>query len=270
MNTSQTKMNTKIINNLLQNWTLNIDQIRDYSDFKGHFIELIDKDLCQLVVQMKSDEWTFDNVSPVLTEFNDYIAKIKMGQNHHFKRVQYYQSNKNLLQLGRFYGDSIINKPKLIKHTLFKQSGYVDIDQVKGHPTILLEIIKLNGQLESFPCLNAYIHNPQQQFVEMSEYYGTQLSNDQKKWFFNMVIYGGSWKSWYSRLTQPNFHNDTCRGYQAIELNNNLPRPFEVGFINECKKLIDIIFKNNEQLHIYLMNHHNTYKDKNQYEQKNE
>lgn len=256
--------NSKIIDNILNKWTLDIDQLRNYSDFKkDNFIELVDKDLCQLVILMKSKEWLINNESDIIKDLNNYIEQIKIDENYNFKLVKYHKTNKNLQNIARFESDngSIIEFPPVIKHTLLKQSGYIKIDQVKTCPSIFLEIIRLNNQLESFPYLNAYIDNPQQQFDEMSEYYGPQLSNEQKKWLFNMVIHGqGSWETWYSRLTEPN-DDDYNKGYKKITLNNNLPRSFEVGFSNESKKIIDIIFKNNEQLHNYLMHYHNTYKE---------
>lgn len=263
--TNQHKGNkNKIIDNILQKWTLKIDQLGDYSDFKcNNFIELVDKDQCQLIILMKSKEWLINNESDIIKDLNNYIEQIKIDENYNFKLVKYHKTNKNLRNIARFesVNGSIIEFPSVIKHTLLKQSGYINIDQVKTCPSIFLEIIRLNNQLDSFPYLNAYVNNPQQQFDEMSEYYGTQVSNEQKKWLFNMVIHGqGSWETWYSRLTEPT-DIDYNRGYKKITLNNNLPRSFEVGFSNESKKLIDIIFKNNEQLHNYLMHYHNTYKE---------
>ena len=41
------------------------------------------------------------------------------------------------------YG-SLIGTPKVFKNTLFEFQGWTDVDQVKCHPTILLEVCKRN------------------------------------------------------------------------------------------------------------------------------
>lgn len=43
-------------------------------------------------------------------------------------------------ELGRFYpndGMSLVSLPREVKHTLYKSMGYVDIDMVKAHTSIL-------------------------------------------------------------------------------------------------------------------------------------
>jgi hypothetical protein len=83
-------------------------------------------------------------------------------------KIKYYQS----YNLGRFNGESIINFPKRIKHTLFKYNNYIDIDQVKGHATICLELAKNNNKkLEAF---EEYVENSQKIFNDMTVYYGVE------------------------------------------------------------------------------------------------
>ena len=80
--------------------------------------------------------------------------------------------------MRRFNGESIINFPKRIKHTLFKYNKYIDVDQVKGHATICLELARKNNKkLEAF---EEYVKNPQKIFNEMTEYYGEELQEHQK------------------------------------------------------------------------------------------
>ena len=74
--------------------------------------------------------------------------------------------------MRRFNGESIINFPKRIKHTLFKYNKYIDVDQVKGHATICLELARKNNKkLEAF---EEYVKNPQKIFNDMTVYYGVE------------------------------------------------------------------------------------------------
>ena len=72
-----------------------------------------------------------------MTRLQKYTNKIK---NDNTQDIQYFQS----CNMGRFNGESIINFPKLIKHTIFEYNKYIDIDQVKGHPTICVELTNEN------------------------------------------------------------------------------------------------------------------------------
>jgi hypothetical protein len=45
--------------------------------------------------------------------------------------------------------------PRIIKNTLYHYAGWIDIDQVKGHPTLLLEIAKRTG--ERIPSYEDYL-----------------------------------------------------------------------------------------------------------------
>ena len=52
------------------------------------------------------------------------------------------------------YYSALISQPRIIKNTIFHYQGWVDIDQRKGHPTILLAIAEMNNL--DLPVTNLY------------------------------------------------------------------------------------------------------------------
>lgn len=236
-----------IVRKLLSDWTLNLNAITDYSVLKKKsFVELIDKDFCFILIQSKSKEWImnnnlcrnhltpwlyYNNDVPVLNELIDYTSKI----NHNLKYIEYFQYNYNKVNIGRLHSDSIINKSKKIKHTLLKHQGYINIDLTKAWLVILLEIIKLNKQTKSFPCLYSYINEPEKQITEMRNYYNDKLTDEEIKAFFlDTFLIADS-----SDIKQ--------------KLKYKKKRQFEIDFEKEGSKIKDIIFENNKQLYNYLL-----------------
>ena len=163
----------------LKDYTIQLNAVPEYDEFKtGYFKEMVDKKICNKII----DKNEFGE--NVMTRFKEYTYKIREDT----QKIKYYQS----CNMGRFYGESIINFPKRIKHTLFYYGGFIDIDQVKGHPTICLELARKNNlKLEAF---EEYVKNPTKIFNDMTLYYGEELEEHQKNWLFNLAIYGGSHK----------------------------------------------------------------------------
>ena len=99
-------------------------------------------------------------------------------------------------------------------------------------------------KLEAF---EEYVKNPQKIFNEMTEYYGEELQEHQKKWLFNLFIYGGSHKRWVKDSTEPS-NEDLDKGYKPNQLLNTNPREFEKKFKNECDLVKKIIWDNNPDI----------------------
>ena len=131
----------------LKNWTIDLSKIPDYKEFNsGGFKDIVNKDICNKIIEKNQFG------ESVMTRLQKYTNKIKNDNTHD---IQYFQS----CNMGRFMGESIINFPKLIKHTIFKYNKYIDVDQIRGHPTICLELAKKNNlKLEAF---EKYVKNPQ-------------------------------------------------------------------------------------------------------------
>ena len=100
----------------------------------------------------------------------------------------------------------------------------------------------------------------------MTEYYGEELQEHQKKWLFNLSIYGGSHKTWVKDITNPS-KEDLDKGYKPIQLLNTKPREFEIKFKNECDLIKKFIWDNNHDIKKAL---ENDSKKSEEYKQKNE
>jgi hypothetical protein len=118
--------------NFLTNWTIDIEKIPKYTNFKGVFHQKLHKQLAKLI--LKNDNPIF--TKEMKEEFHKVFENIKNGD----LKVKHYQAH----DLGRFYSKnniSIIPISKHIKHTMLSYSNYKDLDQVKGHPTIAVSIV---------------------------------------------------------------------------------------------------------------------------------
>ena len=219
----------------LTEYTVDLSKIPAYRNFKGIFKEELDLQL--LLMKSKQKEISIATKSEVT---NSIIAKMQKNKTD-THTTQYSQS----YNIGRFYGNTITNYQKTIKHTLFSHLGWCDADMVKGHPSLICELGRLNGK--SFPAISEYVKNPDKQFAEMTPYYGEELENHQKKWLFNLMIYGGGHKGWIDNLISPSV-KDLQKGYKPIKLLNHKPRQFEIDYKKECDEIKDIIYKNNPKL----------------------
>jgi len=118
---------------------------------------------------------------------------------------------------------------------------------VKGHPTLILQLARKNNDLQHYPRIAEYVSNPEAQFTAMTEHYGDDLLEHQKKWLFNSMIYGGGHTGWVEALTDPP-DKDLQHGYKATPLKNRQPRPFETQFKAECDRIKETIYKKNPTL----------------------
>ena len=76
---------------------------------------------------------------------------------------------------GRFYADgniSLIPLSRYVKHTVFKYLGWLDIDMVKGHPSIAIEMGKLAGL--SFSSFKNYVNNFDDIVTTLSQFYSVE------------------------------------------------------------------------------------------------
>jgi hypothetical protein len=139
--------------------------------------------------------------------------------------------------LGRFYPDRNISPIVLsrhIKHTLFTYLDWIDIDMVKGHATILYEISKHNNiTLASF---KKYIDDFPGIVTMLQEYYGN-ISSDNIKNLFNVMIYGGGFNGWIQHLENNG----------SLFVTTNI-HPFIASFKRECDNIISVVYLNNSAI----------------------
>ena len=212
-----------------------IKKIPKYPLFEGEFIENMDITLCKMILDTP-------DIAPI-----ESIDGFKTAVYNNLK------SNGDLVVkhnqrygLGRFYADenrSLIPHPRSIKHTLFTYGGWNDLDMIKGHMSIALEIFK--GIL-NLPYIQKTVTGFDDLVNKLSQFYeveGTPLSNDNIKWLFNMMIYGGTPHGWKKKLEKGG------KGYEAKKIINFAGHhPFVLAFEKECQSMGDIVYKNNPSI----------------------
>ena len=149
---------------------------------------------------------------------------------------------------SRNYADkniSMIPLSKYVKHTVFKYLGWLDIDWVKGHPSIAISIAKSVGL--SLPAFEKYVNEFDDIVKTLSEFYSADLENpltkDNIKWLFNSMIYGGGFESWVVGISKGD-ENYSPKQMKNEKVMHDLVKDFKA----ECVMLTNRIFKENPSL----------------------
>ena len=210
--------------------------IPPYPEFKGRFKINIDKELCKII-----DNYADFHPSVKTLFRNTVMANISNNGNLYIKHNQRYK-------LGRFYanGDiSLIPHARQLKHTIMQYGGWSDLDQVKGHCTIAVELFK---DILPLPNIKHYINNFDDVANKLIMYHSTPenpLNTGDIKYLFNLMIYGGTFNTWMKKITT----NDDLKGYIGKEIiMKDAPHDFVINFMNECKAMTKLIVLHNPDL----------------------
>ncbi len=214
-------------------WNVAIDKLPAYSAFKKQSTIPADAVFLKRIYNSELEEFTPDRkqlLLPVINAIDKQTNKLTISYSQRYG-------------LGRFYPKnsiSLICTSRHIKHTYFNNFNWIDLDMVKGHPTILYCMAMKNG-LE-LPAFKKYIDNPNEIFDTLIQHYSDPeseiaLTNDNVKDIFNISVYGGSHNTWLKQMDKEN-----------ISIADVHPHPFVNEFITECKTLIDIIYYSNPEI----------------------
>ena len=175
----------------LKNWTIDLEKLPVYSAFKSEFTLDVDYKLLSLISESDNEYFTEDRkklLIPILNAIDKDTNTLKVKHNNRF-------------DLGRFYPNNSISPISIsrhIKHTLFHYQDWVDLDMVKGHPSILYSIAKNNNL--TLPSFERYLKEPDVVLNEMIDFYSCEdelpLTKDDVKGIFNIKIYGGNHNRW--------------------------------------------------------------------------
>ncbi len=157
--------------------------------------------------------------------------------------------------VGRIYPKkchSPIPLPRWFKHTLFELHGWKDIDAVKGHPTIAIEMAKrINLKL---PFFENYLSNGGFDAIaeKLCDHYThptcesyERVTPDDVKLLINLHIYGGDFANWIYQLTTKRTNNgETPRKLQ----NNTHQHTFIKELKNDCDTITKKIRQDNQEL----------------------
>ena len=166
----------------LNGWKIELSKLPNYDNFKGEFVEKLDWKILNLIYEsqfLDSRPEIKANLKNLMEKTSRKTGEVKVKHNQRYK-------------CGRFYADdntSLIPLSKYVKHTVFKYLGWMDIDMVKGHPSIAIEMGKLVGL--ALPSFENYVNNFDKIVIELSAFYSvegeTPLGKENIKWLFNSM-----------------------------------------------------------------------------------
>lgn len=223
-------------------WTIQLTSIPEYKEFQGKFKQPLDYHILEMMAN--------SNHPKITPEMKAEITS-KLLPNTDMRTGVLSVSNYQTYGIGRVYGNeniSIIPMARVVKHTVLKYMGWLDIDMIKGHMSIAYEMGKSIG--EDFKSINRYITQFDKVCEEMREFYQADtaenyLDDDQIKWLFCLMMYGGGLKCWTDGVEK----GDNKGGFLPKKLRNKtIYAPFAEQFKKETKQIIDRIYTSNKPL----------------------
>ena len=251
----------------LKNWTIDLDKIPAYVEFNQDFTEIIDLPLAQMILDCDDKRLT----EGIKTDFKKLVQRVDTSTN--LLPVKYsprygigrrypdcpdlkYPNGNHNPDYNKYYS-ALIASPRLIKNTIFKYHNWIDIDQVKGHPTILYEMGLKNGI--TLPAYERYLRVGEFDNIvrELIEYYSVEGEDDcidkkDVKWLFNKTIYGGGHAKWVEDIQKGTFKDHQgktiCKREPKELKNAGIPHPFYKEFHKDTQKIIDLVYLNNDAI----------------------
>lgn len=213
----------------LTNWTIDLRKLSDekYTAFNGDFVMQLDYAVLQMMYDSKyiTDDQRTD-LKPILKKIDKKTGKLK---------CKHHQASG----IGRYYATHKISPicvSRIIKHTLFTYLDWIDIDMVKGHPTIIKQIALKNGY--ATPEIDKYLANPDATFKTLLKHYATddKLTEDDVKDIFNLAIYGGGHSTWLKQMVEDKKNV------------NQQKHPIVKAFITEVRAIANLVYKSNQNI----------------------
>lgn len=227
--------------------TINVDDLPRHREFEGQFIELVDKKLCEMILENDKELCVDANgnrpTDLMLTNFRDkFVTNLKENgrlETSHFQNCY----------CGRFLPSnyvSLIVHARIIKHTIMAYAKMMDLDMVKGHQSIAIAIF---GDILCLDAMKEYVANFDSIVGELSAFYSVSgsepLNKDNIKWLFNMMLYGGAPDTWRKKLMGP---DNLDSGYEIKRIIRKDHHPFVLKFKKECVALSKLIVEKNPGL----------------------
>jgi hypothetical protein len=250
----------------LTNWRIHLDKVPAYVDFNQEFHEQIDYQLATMILDYNGDDRLSQDVKDEFRKVVDkidrktnmlpvkYSPRYKIGRRYADCPERLFPNQQPNPAYDKYYS-ALISQPRLIKNTIFKYQGWVDIDQRKGHPTLLLAVAEANEVY--LPAYKKYLleGNFDKIVADMSAYYSIEGENpiDKKdiKWLFNKTIYGGGHKKWVEDIVEGCRSKDgkkICKRTPKEMKNRDNPHPFYQEFYKDTQKIIDLVYLNNDEI----------------------
>jgi hypothetical protein len=247
----------------LNSWSIDLSKVPTYSLFKKPFTEDIDVHLAKLILQDTDPRLTqeikneFAKVVRVIDPATNilksiYSPRYDLGRRYAEYPDEKLSNGKTNPMFGKVHS-ALISQPRLIKNTIFKYHDYIDIDQKKGHPTIILCNAKKNNL--DLPAYEEYLFNFDYYVDTMARYYSVTgeepINKKDIKLLFNRTIYGGGHENWVEDIVKGKKDPDDEDAYKRLPKkmkNKTKPHEFYTQFYEETRQIIDLVYSSNKQL----------------------
>lgn len=226
----------------LTNWTIDLGKLGEekYTAFNGDFVMQLDYGVLKL---MSDSEYITDDqesdMRNLLVNVDKNTGKLKTKHHQNYGIGRYYATHKI----------SPINVSRIIKHTLFTYLDWIDIDMVKGHPTIIKQVALKNNY--ATPEIDKYLANPDATFKILLKHYAMddKLTEDDVKDIFNLAIYGGGHSTWLRQMACVDKDGKLIKSKKHnIKIVNQQQHPIVKAFITEVREIGSLVYKSNQNL----------------------
>jgi hypothetical protein len=247
----------------LNSWSIDLTKVPTYTLFKKKFTEDVDIHLARIILEdddvrltteIKNEFKKIVNVIDPKTNLLSSLYNSRFGYGRRYPECPSKKlvNNKPDPNYNKIYS-ALISQPRLIKNTIFKYHKYIDIDQKKGHPTIIKCIAnKAKMCLETY---DEYLSNFDSYVNEMSEYYSVEgeqpITKKDIKLLFNRTIYGGGHKNWVEDITtgKRDIHDEDSYKIVPKQMKNKKnPHEFYLKFYEETQQIINLVYASNTAL----------------------
>lgn len=221
---------------VLSGFKLNISKFKKYKCFQKPFRERVDKKIIKLILGKYRDCFKEEHIE-LLERYNKLIK-------NEIVYIKYHQC----YGIGRHYSDdknkktlSIITLPRVIKHTIMKYLGWIDIDMVSAHPSIACEVGRRANK--EFKYIRKYLDNRDQILNDIINVYSFQdnpITRDEAKSLFNIMAYGGGFDTWKNS-------KEGLDG-KPIQYENADAYPFIKKYKKDCKEAKELIYNSNPEI----------------------
>jgi len=226
----------------LTNWTIDLEKLAEekYTAFNGNFIMQLDYGVLEL---MSNSEYITDDQK---TDMNLLLANVDK------KTGKLKTKHEQKYSIGRYYANHKISPicvTRIIKHTLFTYLDWIDIDMVKGHPTIIQQIALKNNY--ATPEIDKYLGNPDATFKTLIKHYATddKLTEDDVKDIFNLSIYGGGHSTWLRQMACVDKQGKLIEKQKhKIKIVNQQPHSIVTAFIKEVRRIASLVYNSNREI----------------------